>query len=265
MKKLTKLTALLLTVLLLVSAFAACDIDAGEGSTESGSESQKTDSTSTESSKPTDAPSSAPTNEPSDEPTFAPTDEPSDEPTSAPTDAPTSAPTEDESEDQTEDPNKAEGEYTISVKTIGGRPIPNLTLFIYVEDDLVNYAQTDENGVATVKLDKADNYTVELPKNSLEGYIVEDRYALDSSNVEIVLTSSVIPDSNLTGVSYKVGNIMHDFTVTLTDGSTLTLSEVLKEKKGVLINFWFSTCSPCISEFPYLVSAYEKYKDAMGK
>ena len=261
MKKLTKLTALLLTVLLLVSAFAACDINAGEGSTESGSESQKTDSTSTESAEPTDAPSSAPTNEPSDEPTSAPTDEPSDEPTSAPTDAPTSAPTEDESEDQTEATEKAEGEYTISVKTIGGRPIPNLTLFIYVEDDLVNYAQTDENGVATVKLEGEGNYTVELPKNSLEGYIVEDRYALDSSNVEIVLTSSVIPDSNLTGVSYKAGDIMHDFTVTLTDGSTLTLSEVLKEKKGVLINFWFSTCSPCISEFPYLVSAYEKYKD----
>ena len=29
----------------------------------------------------------------------------------------------------------------------------------------------------------------------------------------------------------------------------------------MLINYWFSTCSPCISEFPYLVSAYEKYKD----
>ncbi len=245
MKKITKFTALLLTVLLLVSAFAACDINAGDGSTETGSESQNTDSTSTESSQPTDTPSSAPTDEPTDESTSAPTDEPTDN----------------ESEDQTEDVNNTEGEYTISVKTIGGRPIQNLTLFIYVGEDLKSYAQTDENGIATVRLEKADNYTVELPANSLVGYNVEDRYTLDSNNVEIVLTSSVIPDSNLTGVSYKVGDIMHDFTVTLTDGSTFTLSEVLKEKKGVLINFWFSTCSPCISEFPYLVSAYEKYSN----
>ena len=150
MKKLTKLTALLLTVLLLVSAFAACDINAGEDPTESGSESQKTDSTSTESAKPTDAPSSAPTNEPTDEPT------------SAPTDTPTSAPTEDESEDQTEATEKAEGEYTISVKTIGGRPIPNLTLFIYVGEDLKSYAQTDENGVANYPCTKyeADKFDI---------------------------------------------------------------------------------------------------------
>ena len=210
MKKLTKLTALALTVMLLVSLLAACDIPMGSGSTETDTEPPKTDSTASESSKPTEAPTSAPT----------------DEPTQAPTQAPTSSETEDATEGETEGGEKQDGEYTISVKTVGGRPIPNLTLFIYKGDDLVSYTQTNEDGTATVSLDPAEGYTVELPKASLTGYEVEDRYALEGNELEIILTSFVISDTNLTGVSYEVGDIMHDFTVTLTDGSTFTLSEV---------------------------------------
>ena len=77
----------------------------------------------------------------------------------------------------------------------------------------------------------------------------------------IVLSSSVIADSDLTGVKYELGDVMRDFTVTTIDGEEFTLSEVLKTKKAVLINFWYSTCSPCINEFPYMESAYQKYQD----
>ena len=75
------------------------------------------------------------------------------------------------------------------------------------------------------------------------------------------MQTSVIADSDLTGVRYQVGDIMRDFKFTTTEGKEFQLSEVLKEKKAVLINFWYSTCGPCVNEFPYMQSAYEKYQD----
>lgn len=169
---------------------------------------------------------------------------------------------ESESESNKGESNKID--YTVSVSTIGGRAIPQLAFYIYVGDDLITYGQTDSNGIGTVALEPGKNYTVELSASSLEGYIVEGRYSFSGdggTHANIVLTSAIIEDPDLTGVQYQLGDIMHDFTLTTTDGSTITLSEVLKNKKGVLINFWYSTCSPCINEFPYMNSAYEKYSD----
>lgn len=168
-----------------------------------------------------------------------------------------------ESESETETGTVSDGktEFTVSVLNVGGRPVADLTFYIYVGDDLISYGTTDENGVGKVELVPGSDYSIELSKNALAGYNVDDRYSFDGTSASIVLTSSVIEDDDLTGVSYKVGDIMHDFTITTIDGSVFNLAEALKSKKGVLINFWYSTCSPCINEFPYLVEAYEQYKD----
>ena len=152
-------------------------------------------------------------------------------------------------------------EYTVSIKRSGGRPMPNLTFYVFEGDDLVTYGQTDANGIGKVSLKPSNNYTVEIPATSLNGYTVEERYAFVGTSASIVLQTSVIDDTELTGVRYQLGDIMRDFKFTTTDGEVFQLSEVLKEKKAVLINFWYSTCGPCVNEFPYLQSAYEKYKD----
>ena len=60
------------------------------------------------------------------------------------------------------------------------------------------------------------------------------------------------------------GQPMPDFTVTTIDGSTFTLSEVLREKKAVLVNLWATWCGPCEREFPYLEEAYEQYADQVA-
>jgi len=152
-------------------------------------------------------------------------------------------------------------QYTVSLKSIGGRPISGITFHIYKGDDLTAYGVTDENGVGTVSLEPADNYSIELSAISLKGYDVKDRYTFSGLSADIVLTSSVIEDTDLTGVSYKLGDIIRDFSVVTTDGTTFKLSEALKTKKAVLINFWYSSCGPCVNEFPYMQSAYEQYKD----
>lgn len=152
-------------------------------------------------------------------------------------------------------------EYTVSIKTVGGLPIADNTFHIYEGEDLKAYGKTDENGIGTVSLKPSNNYSIELSDSGLDGYNIEKRYPFSGYTANIVLTSSVILDSELTGVTYELGDIIRDFKVTTTDGEEFQLSEVLKTKKGVLINFWFSTCSPCITEFPYMKSAYEKFSD----
>ena len=59
----------------------------------------------------------------------------------------------------------------------------------------------------------------------------------------------------------QVGDVMYDFSVTTADGKTLTLSELLKEKKMVLLNFWYVDCKFCVAEFPALSAAYAQYKE----
>ena len=154
-------------------------------------------------------------------------------------------------------------EYTVSIKRIGGLPVSNVTFLVYEgdSDTMVGYGQTDANGIGTVTLPTSNNYKVEVVNSSLKGYIVENRYSFVGNSATIVLKTSVIEDSDLTGVKYQLGDVIRDFKFTTTEGTEFQLSEVLKEKKAVLINFWYSTCGPCANEFPYLQSAYEKYSE----
>ena len=63
---------------------------------------------------------------------------------------------------------------------------------------------------------------------------------------------------------YQLGDQMEDFSVTLSDGTQVTLYGLLKEKKAVLINFWASWCSPCQREFPLMEQVYQEMSDDVG-
>ena len=155
--------------------------------------------------------------------------------------------------------------YTVSIKTIGGRPLSGLTFYVYKgENDLITYGTTDANGIGTVNMPEANGYYVVVAAGTLTGYIVEEKYPFEGNSANIVLSSKVIEDTNLDNVSYKVGDVIRDFSVVTSDGKTFKLSEVLKEKKAVLINFWYSTCGPCVNEFPYMQTVYERYSDDLA-
>ena len=66
-----------------------------------------------------------------------------------------------------------------------------------------------------------------------------------------------------TGIGVEPGQQMPDFTVSLTDGSTATLSELLKEKDLVVLNIFASFCKPCEREFPEMEEVYQANRDRM--
>ncbi|SDI36888.1 TlpA disulfide reductase family protein [Bacteroides ovatus] len=59
----------------------------------------------------------------------------------------------------------------------------------------------------------------------------------------------------------KEGTKVADFTAKGQDGSSVTLADLCKDKKYVLIDFWASWCSPCRKEIPHLKKLYAKYAD----
>ena len=50
-----------------------------------------------------------------------------------------------------------------------------------------------------------------------------------------------------------------DFTVTLTNGEEFNLFDKLDEGKYVCIDFFFTTCGPCISNQPYFTETFQNY------
>lgn len=60
--------------------------------------------------------------------------------------------------------------------------------------------------------------------------------------------------------SFALGGKMPELTVTTAQGDQLVLSELLEEKKMVVLNFWFADCIWCIREFPVMEASYQNYR-----
>ena len=151
---------------------------------------------------------------------------------------------------------------TVELKTEGGMPLSGIGVYIYENADkaeMVSFAKTDETGKVT--------FSAEIPEGSVivldgvpAGYVVAENYPITAEEIAINLHAELLKEMT----QIKLGNIMFDFTVTDTDGTAYTLSELLKEKKAVVLNLWYTNCQPCKMEFPYLQKAYEAYGEQIA-
>ncbi len=121
------------------------------------------------------------------------------------------------------------------------------------------------NGVFTYSLYPKNTYTVKV-ENLPAGYSCEEEIAMNPGNpdCDIYLSAAPIREAVPAGNRYTKGSVMYDFTLTpamTTDGKSYTLSELLKEKKAVVLNFWATWCTPCQTEFPALRQAYLGVRD----
>ena len=161
-----------------------------------------------------------------------------------------------------------ETEYTVQVITHGGMPLEGIMVYIHDGEGYsvcTDPKETDENGYASFTLKTSNAYSVQIdgaPKgyNVREGMTKDDRYPLEANGTVIRLSSAPIKNGSVPN-SYKLGDVIHDFTLTDVYGESYTLSELLKTKDMVMLNFWYRDCSNCAAEFPYINTVYQSFKD----
>ena len=153
-------------------------------------------------------------------------------------------------------------DYSVIVKDIAGKPLNDFYVTFYLKNKVVAEGYTNNSGTFTKSLD-ADIYDVEV--EGKEGYSLNiETFKTDLIGTPIEVEAQI---ESLAGIEapegnyYELGDVMYDFTVTNTEGEELVLYDLLEEYKVVILNFWYTTCSACYYEFPYMVDAYESAID----
>lgn len=68
-----------------------------------------------------------------------------------------------------------------------------------------------------------------------------------------------IEEEKNTPDAVKVGKKYTDFRGVTLKGDTIKLSDIITDKKLVLVDFWASWCGPCMNMVPFLDTLYQKY------
>lgn len=154
----------------------------------------------------------------------------------------------------------AEVTYTVTVRSDKGKLIEGVTVTVFTDAQTpAAVGKTNSKGVATMELMSAPSYRLVLSNVPAE-YSAKESYTFHSTRVNINLTTlPQITAEDHSKANYKVGSVMGDFTLTDTDGNSYTLSELLREKDLVILNFWFVNCGPCKAEFPYFETVHKQY------
>lgn len=155
--------------------------------------------------------------------------------------------------------------YSLSVKNQGGIGLGDISVYIYENDtlqELIAVATTDQQGNASFQCPAAEGYVAVLG-NVPDGYGVEKLYPLTGEQTQIVLSVQLV-EGDLDTASYKLGDVMQDFTFTDAAGNTYKLSELLQQKKAVVLNFWSLDNAQCKIELPYFQQVYDEYADSVA-
>ena len=160
-----------------------------------------------------------------------------------------------------DDPNNT---YLIHTTSLGGLPIDGVKISVS-KNGVTLVEGRSSNGAVKFGLTEGEydlSYS-DLPN----GYFTDEEGTLFKLGEEHEVTTSfgsaVINATAPSGYIYNLGDVMYDFRVTDTNNKTVVLSELLAEKRLVVINLWYTNCSWCLKEFPAINEAYNLYKDTV--
>lgn len=160
-------------------------------------------------------------------------------------------------------PESAPVDFSVTVRSDEGVTLRGITVTVTTAAGVSGSAVTDQTGKATIALSAGSSrYTLQL-SNVPEGYQVQPSYSFTSDQVTINLKSlPVRSDPNdHSKARYEEGDQMMEFTITDVDGVTYQLSELMKENKLIILDFWYVSCNPCKQEFPHFEAVLEDYGD----
>lgn len=165
-----------------------------------------------------------------------------------------------------------ESAYTVKVTNRAGNDMNKLSVEVFSDASKTTRlfkGITNSNGEIVFTAPVSSEYVAVVSKVPL-GYATEAHYKISGGTTKIVLEpgvmdeafiESMMPNEDQQGKYFVIGNAMPDFEITLPDNSVIVLSDLLKTKKAVVLNFWFLNCGPCRTEFPYIQEGYEQVKE----
>lgn len=153
--------------------------------------------------------------------------------------------------------------YTVEVVTGAGDGLSKCGVEVYTDETkttLLYKGITNKEGKVVFEAPLSGDYRVVLTKVS-ELYQLEPMYELTGATTRISLKAGVMDEYAMENFKFSLGDPMLDFEVTLPDMSKVVLSDLLQDKKAVVLNFWFMGCAPCLGEFPYIQEGYEQVSE----
>lgn len=132
---------------------------------------------------------------------------------------------------------------------------------------------TDEEATSWVKYGKTETYKSTTPVDegltmehsvTLTGLEPDTTYHFSARSKDAGGNRAFYKDRTFTTsaplpVGHEEGNRALDFTLEDIDGEEVTLSDL--RGKIVIVNFWATTCSPCVAEMPHIQAVFDDWSD----
>ncbi len=156
----------------------------------------------------------------------------------------------------------------INIQSTGGLKLNGVTISVINADGevVLSDAKTEDGQIKDYL--KPGEYTVKINALTLpDGYYMEEdvTYTVGGSgNYELTITvpSAIISAPSEEEKTYNVGDIAGEFTLTDYTGVTYSLSEILQEKRAVIITFWDpKASSDSKSQLSVLQDIYSEFSE----